>query len=154
MTDIIPESELVVGAIYEIRARNFSVAVWTGKAMRGPRWKFDNLYLFDEYLAGNPENGIFGTVYPKRRLSEDFEIEDGVLYGCPLIDPDDFDSITLLVALNAAQWMCNERRNLESAISAAGLEIELDDMNWPRLKGPEDVVLAKNLRAIEEALGE
>lgn len=124
---MIDRDDLVVGAVYEVRARNFCVAVWTGTAMRGPRWKFDNLYLDDEYLRereGEPFNPI-GTTTVIRRLGDD---------DVPLIPEEQFKSTSLLVALNAAAWGMNEYRNLKSAVSSAGLEVSYGEFNWPTIK--------------------
>lgn len=101
------KDELIVGALYEIRARNFKVAVWTGDALRGAREKFGKVYLDDEYLW---DEG--GTVHVIKR------IEDWVI---PSFDRNDKTLLAMLAIAEAYLWRIYQ---LETAINLAGFDIE------------------------------
>ena len=63
--------DLVVGAVYRVRARNFGVAVWDGEQMLGPREKFGHRYLDRETVGW--------TIHPDtiERLGEEvFDLGD------------------------------------------------------------------------------
>lgn len=65
---MIKPEDLIVGAIYLVDARDFSVAIWTGEAFRGAKVRYKNWSLSDEqpWESGLP----FGTATAKRRISE------------------------------------------------------------------------------------
>ena len=71
-TDRIPNDELVTGGIYLVRARNFSVGIFTGDAFIGHREKMGSVYLDVEYLREMPgeDHRVHGTAWGLRRLGE------------------------------------------------------------------------------------
>lgn len=70
----IPIQDLIVGAIYEVRARNFSVARWNGRDFEGHRFKFGSTFLSTEHHwdDGPP----YGTVKPIKLLKDIKELEN------------------------------------------------------------------------------
>jgi len=64
---MISKEELIEGAIYTVKARNFNVAVWTGEAFKGPGIVYGQHEFVVErhYLDGLP----LGTVTPIERIS-------------------------------------------------------------------------------------
>lgn len=72
-------SGLIIGGIYKIRARNFSLGVFDGDGFIGLRQKFDAVFLFKEFAweQGPP----FGTVPEEPR-----ELVGQVLPGVPLVE--------------------------------------------------------------------
>lgn len=64
----IPEESLIPGAIYIVDAKDFSVAIWNGRAFQGPRFAH-SVWSFSEELpweAGPP----FGSAIAKERIGD------------------------------------------------------------------------------------
>lgn len=56
---MVSRSDLVIGGVYEVRARNFSVGIWDGEHFVGRRSKFGDTYLDREILGWSiPEDGV------------------------------------------------------------------------------------------------
>lgn len=56
---MVSRSDLVIGGVYEVRARNFSVGIWTGENFIGRRCKFEDTYLDSEILGWSiHEDGV------------------------------------------------------------------------------------------------
>lgn len=68
MNDFIPMDACLDRGVYEIRARNFSVGVFSAekRGFIGIRQKFDSRYLFTEYH--HDESPVVGTARPVRLL--------------------------------------------------------------------------------------
>lgn len=88
------KENLIIGAIYEVSALGFSVAIWTGEDFKGPARGFGKLYFTQEqpYWNGLP----FGTCTPIRRLGE-----------LKVLKP--FDGTNLLAVMNALDEVIVER---------------------------------------------
>jgi hypothetical protein len=80
--EFLNRGQLVKGGVYAIRSRNLSVGVYDGDdGFVGIRKKFNERYLFTEYLARNCGGTQLGldTVYPKELLDtlpEGLEIKE------------------------------------------------------------------------------
>lgn len=90
------KEELITGAIYEVSALSFSVAMWTGETFRGPTREYGKIYFVEEqgYWEGLP----FGTVRPIRRLGE-----------LTVLRP--YDGVNLLAALEALNDVILEKES-------------------------------------------
>lgn len=80
------KEDLIRGAIYEVSAIGFNVAIWTGEAFKGPAKAFGKVYFAEEkpYWEGLP----FGTSRPIKRIGE-------------LTINKPFDGSNLLAVMNA-----------------------------------------------------
>lgn len=60
------KEDLEQGAAYRVKARNFGIAIWDGKAFQGLRCKFGSCFMSseDHWDEGAP----FGTVKPLYKL--------------------------------------------------------------------------------------
>lgn len=108
----IPNGDLIVGGVYLVHARNFSVAVFTGRGFLGPREKFGDEYLFEECLQempGEPYTTL-GTAYGIRLLA------------LPADRVDENDP-KFVAALFAAQLLYVDGWRLRNAIADAGLDV-------------------------------
>ena len=77
------EGDLVAGGVYEVDARNFSIAVWDGKEFIGIRSKFDSRFLDGEDLWRAEDGSCkpylrVGMLPPEIRTDRDRE--DGPLF--------------------------------------------------------------------------
>jgi len=64
---LLQKQELEKGAIYEVASTNFSAAVWTGEAFRGPAIIYGHLKFIEE---NHYEDGLpYGVCTPIRRIS-------------------------------------------------------------------------------------
>lgn len=65
-TEYLKVGELEEGCAYEVYARNFRVAIWTGTKFAGLREKFGQKFIDEEIHWDEDEH--FGTVKPIRKL--------------------------------------------------------------------------------------
>ena len=63
----VPLADLEKGQAYEIKARNFSVGIWDGKAFHGLRYKFGD-YFIDQEIHWDLDNK-YGTAVAMRKLA-------------------------------------------------------------------------------------
>ena len=66
MPDYLKKEELEVGQAYEVTARNFGIAIWTGKDFAGLRHKFGDDFI--DHETHWDDHTHFGTVRPLRKL--------------------------------------------------------------------------------------
>jgi hypothetical protein len=65
---MIPLNEMIIGKVYYVEGRNYSIAVWEGKAFIGIRCKFGSCYLSGEqHWDSDPH---YGTVKPIKVIGE------------------------------------------------------------------------------------
>lgn len=65
---MIPEDQLERGGVYQVRARNFTIAAYDGSGgFIGIREKLGSVYLFTEYLRAE-RFGPVGTVLPLEKI--------------------------------------------------------------------------------------
>lgn len=66
MANYLKKEELEAGKAYEVTARNFSIAIWTGEDFVGLRYKFGDRFLDHEMHWD--DHVRHGTVRPLRKL--------------------------------------------------------------------------------------
>lgn len=63
--DYLKKDELEEDVTYVVSARNFKEAVWNGKSFTGMRYKFGDVFPFNEYHWD--DGAPYGTVKPLRK---------------------------------------------------------------------------------------
>lgn len=118
--DRIPNDQLIVGGVYRVHARNFTVGVFTagdqfGPGFIGPRSKMGHCYLDTEYLQEMPGEPHFmlGTAVGLELLSDQLVPAGQISESDP----------TLHACLFAAQTFATEKWVLEEAIANAGMTV-------------------------------
>ena len=135
--DRIPNDELIIGGIYSIHARNFSVGVYDGQGMIGVREKFGAVYLFTEYMKEMPgeEFRPFGTAFAYKQLTDFVLPEEMVNENNPC----------LLPLLDACQSLTAEKRCIISVIRRAGFGLVENNTEDEDLKRREPYMLTKKV---------
>ena len=67
---------LIVGAVYIVEARNFSLALWDGEAFHGIRNKFGQNFVDKEFHWDSDPR--YGTAKPIECLMDEKEAEDRI----------------------------------------------------------------------------
>jgi len=72
--EIIELEDLIIGAVYIVSARNFSIAIWDGHQFQGLRYKFGDYFIFPEDHYDSDDK--YGTAQPLVKLMDGGEAED------------------------------------------------------------------------------
>jgi hypothetical protein len=151
MTDRIPNSELVRGGVYHIVARNFSIGICTGRGFVGPREKFGDVFLFEEYyqeMPGEPRDP-FGTAVALERLGTSFypgsfgadEADEEQFFRVPdawvetiqKSPRSGYDQVIhqgVLAVLSSAQQCLSQVSRIEYAIRGSDLVLTQAERRW------------------------
>ena len=70
----IPVADLIIGGVYLVKARNFSLGMWNGREFIGPRFKFGDTFLDTEIHWDLDER--YGTAQPLELLYTDADAEE------------------------------------------------------------------------------
>lgn len=108
----IKKPDLTIRGIYKLKARNFSVGVWDGKAFLGSRSKFNSTFVDSEF-HWDDDHGC-ATVQPKLligMLDASVALDERIPYTPPNPRPNTiygFDNVMLRYALSEAYMAWNE----------------------------------------------